>query len=91
MDLNKLPEGGAEPIASAARIETWNQIENGVEFELTAPKDVTIVSRIHLPKEPRKMTIDDRECTDFNWDQKGKTVFFKSPPIEQKQTVRILW
>ena len=91
MDLNKLSEGQAEPIASAARIETWKTIDNGVEFELTGTEGVNIVTRMRLPKQPQTMTIDGKEFNDFTWNEKSRTVFFKSPPIDKRQKVRIDW
>ncbi len=91
MDLNKLETGKAQPIASAARFETWKDTENGVTFELTAPKGVNIVSRIRLPKEPTHMTIDGQEFADYTWDKQSSTLFFKSPTIEDLQSVQIRW
>ena len=91
MDINKLSDGIAEPIASAGRVETWKEIENGVEFELTGTKGVNIVSRIRLPKQLTKMNIDGKNFNDFSWNEKSKTVFFKSPEINDKQIVRINW
>ncbi|MEN6307364.1 MAG: hypothetical protein ABFD91_06365 [Anaerohalosphaeraceae bacterium] len=91
LDLNKLQGDKAEPVASAARIETWKDIDNGVEFTLTSPKEVNIVSRIRLPKQPAKMTVDGREFDSYVWDEKSRTVFFKSPMIVDSQLVTITW
>ncbi len=91
MDLNKLSKNQAEPIASAARFETWKAIDNGVEFELTGTEGVPIVSRIRLPEEPQKMIIDNQVFTNYTWHPKSKTLFFESPKIDQKQTVSIVW
>jgi hypothetical protein len=91
LDLNKLGEGKAEPIASTARIETWKDIDHSVEFKLTGPKDVNIVSRIRLPKKAVTLTIDNKPFTDYIWDEQSKTVFFKSPTIEKEQAVTIVW
>jgi hypothetical protein len=91
MDLTKLQDGKAQPLASAARFETWKETDSGVEFELTAPEGVTIVSRVRLPKQPLSMTIDAAAFTDFTWDEKSKTVFFKSPEIKDLQRVSMKW
>jgi hypothetical protein len=91
MDLTKLQNGKAQPLASAARFETWKETDSGVEFELTAPEGVTIVSRVRLPKQPLSMTIDAAAFTDFTWDEKSKTVFFKSPEIKDLQRVSMKW
>jgi hypothetical protein len=91
MDLNKLEKDKAEPIASAGRIETWKTVDNGVEFELTAPKAVTIVTRLRLPKKPAMMTIDGEDFAGYTWDDKSRTVFFTSPEIKGRQIVRIGW
>ena len=91
IDLNKLTPGIAEPIASAGRIETWNKIANGVEFELSATEGVNIVSRIRLPKQPQKMIVDGKDFDGYTWDKESKTVFFKSPEIDDRQIVKILW
>lgn len=91
MDLAKLQEGKPQPVASAARIEIWKEIDNGVEFELTSPKGINIVSRIRLPKQPAMMTVDNETFTTYSWHEKSKTLFFKSPATEEAQRVKILW
>jgi hypothetical protein len=91
MDLNKLQKGKAEPVACAARIEVWKEIDSGVEFQLTGTKDVNIVSRIRLPKQPARMTIDGQDFTNYTWHEKSKTVFFASPAIKEVQAVTIHW
>jgi len=90
-DLNKLQSEKAEPVASAARIEVWREIDSGVEFELTCPKEVNIVSRIRLPKKPSMMTVDNKNFTNYVWHEESKTIFFKSPANEGVQLVKILW
>lgn len=91
LDLNKISSGKAEPVASAARIETWKDRDNGVELTLTSPKAVNIVSRLRLPAQPTKMTIDGKEFDNYTWDQTSKTLFFKSPAIEDVQNISITW
>ena len=91
IDLNKLTDGIAEPIASAGRIESWTKLDNGIEFEMTATKDVNIVSRLRLPKQPKSITIDGNNFTDYTWDKKSKAIFYKSPEIVNQQNVKILW
>ena len=92
IDLNRLEKGKAQPIASAGRFETWTQLAQGVEFELSAPEGITIVSRLRLPKRPRSLHVGDQNVTDFTWHQQSQTVFFKSPgAAAPKETIRILW
>jgi hypothetical protein len=91
LDLNRLEKGKAQPIASAGRFETWTPLEQGVEFELSAPEGITIVSRLRLPKRPRSLRVGGQVLTDYTWHEKSQTVFFQSPKYVQKQTVRILW
>ena len=91
IDLNKLDKGKAEPVASAARFETWSETENGVQFELTSPEGVNIVSRIRLPKQPTAMTVDGEDVADYTWHDKSNTLFFASPTKSQKQAVKISW
>ena len=91
MDVNKLEENKAEPVASAARFERWKEIDDGLEFELTNPKDVVVATRIRLPKQPTKMMVGQEEFADYTWHEKSKTMFFKLPINQQKQTIKILW
>ncbi|AQQ10298.1 hypothetical protein L21SP3_02127 [Sedimentisphaera cyanobacteriorum] len=91
MDLKKLEKNKAQPIASAARIESWEKLDDGIELKLSAPRDVKIVSRIRLPKKPLRMLIDNKNFADFSWHKHSKTVFFKSPAFEKIQSVKIFW
>jgi hypothetical protein len=91
IDFSKLEAGSAEPIASAARVESWQQDGRSVKMELSAPERVEVVSRVKLPAKPVKMTIDGAAFSDFDWDAKSKTVFFKSPEIGDRQNVTIEW
>ncbi len=91
MDLNQLEPGKAQPIASAGRFETWKESKNGVEFELTAPDGIKIVSRIRLPKRPRRILIEGHELTGYTWHKKSQTLFFESPKGDSRQAVKILW
>jgi hypothetical protein len=91
MDLNLLEKGKAQPIASAGRFETWKEMKNGVEFEMTGPEAVRIVSRLRLPKRPQGMVMGDRRFTDYTWHEPSRTLFFESPKDSPNQTVRILW
>jgi hypothetical protein len=50
-----------------------------------------LVARIRLPKQPAKMTIDDKDFTSYTWDEKSKTLFFASPAIQDVQAVKIVW
>ena len=91
LDLNRLDPDKAEPVASAGRFETWTQTDHGVEFTLSAPTGVRIVSRIRLPKRPTSITIEDRELTDYQWHEESRTVFFESPTGVSRQHVKIAW
>ena len=90
MDLSRLDPGETQPIASAGRIETWTPLEHGVEFELSAPRGITIVSRLRLPKRPTSLHVG-AQTADFSWHEQSRTLFFKSPKDVHKQVVRILW
>ncbi|MBP8911129.1 MAG: hypothetical protein KBI32_06475 [Phycisphaerae bacterium] len=91
LDLDRLDANKAEPIASAARFETWKQTDNGVEFTLSAPTGIRIVSRIRVPKRPTSITIADQELTNYPWHEQSRTVFFESPKGVSRQHVKILW
>lgn len=89
MDINKLQTDKAEPVASSARIEVWNEMDNGVEFEFASAKGVKIVSRNRLPKQPVIMRIDGNPFTDYIWHEKSKTVFFELPAKEEAHIAKI--
>jgi hypothetical protein len=89
--LNRLEPGKAQPIASAGRFEIWRESEDGVEFELTGPDGIKIVSRVRLPKQPRRILIEGRELTEYTWHKKSQTLFFESPAGPLGQVVKILW
>ncbi|MCP4454371.1 MAG: hypothetical protein GY809_23185, partial [Planctomycetes bacterium] len=91
IDLNRLEQGKAQPVASAGRFETWIPLERGVAFELSAPTGITIVSRVRLPKRPRSLHVGDQAVTDYTWHEESQTVFFRSPRDVHRQAVRILW
>ncbi len=91
MDLNQLEPGKAQPIASAGRFETWKESRNSVEFELTGPEGINIVTRVRLPKQPGRILIEGRELTEYTWHKESQTLFFASPEGDSKQTVKILW
>jgi len=91
LDLNRLEKGRAQPIASAARFETWKDLENGVEFEQTAPEGIRIVSRVCLPKRPTRILIGDQALTEYTWDKGSRTLFYESPASISRQVVKIFW
>jgi hypothetical protein len=91
LDLDRLDPDRPEPIASAGRFETWTQTDHGVEFVLSAPEGVRIVSRIRLPKRPTSIMMEGRELTEYQWQEKSRTVFFESRAGIPRQTVKILW
>ncbi|MBP7054017.1 MAG: hypothetical protein KBE65_23650 [Phycisphaerae bacterium] len=91
LDLNRLTSDEAEPIASAGRFETWAQKDNRVEFTLSAPTGVRVVSRIRIPKRPTSIAIAGQELTEHEWHEPSRTVFFESPAGVSRAVVRILW
>ena len=91
LDLNRLDQDNAEPVASAGRFETWMQTDQGVEFVLSAPEDVRIVSRIRTPKRPTSIKSGDRELSGHQWHEESHTVCFESPAGVSRQQVKILW
>jgi hypothetical protein len=91
LDLNRLDRDKPEPVASAGRFETWTQTDHGVEFVLSAPEGVRIVSRIRTPKRPTTIKSGDRELSDYQWHQESHTVCFESPMGAARQQVEILW
>jgi hypothetical protein len=91
MDLNRLEPGKAQPIASAGRFETWKDMGNGIEFELTGPEGIKIVSRLRLPKQPRRVMIGEAQLTEYTWDNTSLTLFFESPVGTLGRKVRIFW
>jgi hypothetical protein len=91
LDLSRLDANKAEPIASAGRFETWKQTDSGVEFTLSAPTGIRIVSRIRLPKQPTSIAIGDQELTNYQWHGASRTVFFESPAGTSGQPCRIRW
>jgi len=91
LDLNRLDPGKVQPVASAERFETWTQTDNGVEFVLSGPDGVRVVSRIRVPKRPTKIVMQDRELSDYQWHQESHTVCFESPTGVSRQRVKILW
>jgi len=91
LDLNRLVSDKAEPITSAGRFETWTQKDNAVEFTLSAPTGIRIVSRIRVPRRPTRIAIGDQELTDYQWHEPSRTVFFESPTGVSRQDIRILW
>jgi hypothetical protein len=90
LDINRIEKDKAEPIASAARFESWKQNGRSVEFVLTYPEKAKIVSRIYLPAGPAKMFIDGREFSGYKWDEKSHTLFFESPETSGHK-IQINW
>jgi hypothetical protein len=91
LDLNRLDASKVEPIASVGRFESWTQTDRGVEFTLSAPTGVRIVSRIRIPKRPTSITIADQELTEYEWHEPSRTVFFESPAGVSRQTIEVQW
>ncbi len=91
MDLSRLEQGKAQPIASAGRFEAWKDFENGVEFELTGPEGIKIVSRLRVPKRPKSIQINGNNMTEYTWDSTSQTLFFESPAGFSRQMVKVLW
>jgi hypothetical protein len=91
LDVNRLDPDKAEPVASAGRFETWTQTDHGVEFTLSAPEGVRIVSRVRLPKRPTSITSRDRELSDHQWDQASHTLCFAYPAGDSPQNITISW
>ncbi|WP_146682271.1 hypothetical protein [Limihaloglobus sulfuriphilus] len=89
-DINKIKKDKAEPIASAARFESWEQSGSNVIFKLSCPENAKIVTRIYLPAKPVKMSIDDMAFSDYKWDEKSSTLFFESPD-KPRQSIEINW
>ena len=82
---------GGQEFKNAVNFETWEELDNGLEFELTNPKDVIVATRIRLPKKPTKMMIGKEEFADYTWHEKSKTLFFKLAINQQKQAIKIVW
>lgn len=91
LDLNRLDRDKAQPVASAGRFETWKPMEHGVEFTLSVPTGVRIVSRLRLPQRPTTISSGDRELTGYQWHQESRTVCFESPTGASRQQIKILW
>jgi hypothetical protein len=91
LDLNRLDQNKAQPIASAGRFETWTQLDHGVEFVLSGPTGVRIISRIRLPKRPVTIQSGDRQLSGYQWHQESHTICFESPTDASKQRIKILW
>ena len=91
LDLNRLDPDRAEPVASAGRFESWTRMDHGVDFLLSAPEGIRIVSRIRVPKRPTKIVMGDRELSEYQWHQESHTVCFESPTGVSRQRVKILW
>jgi hypothetical protein len=91
LDLNRLGQDRAEPVASAGRFETWTHTDHGVEFVLSAPEGVRIVSRIRLPRRPASIQCGDQAISGFQWHAESRTVCFESPAPAPRQQVRIVW
>ena len=91
LDLNRLDPDRAEPVASAGRFESWTQMDRGVDFVLSGPDGVRIVSRLRVPKRPTKIMIGDRELSDYQWHQESHTVCFESPAGVSRQRVKVRW
>ncbi len=91
LDLNRLDQDKAEPVASAGRFETWTQTDHGVEFVLSAPEGVRTVSRIRLPKRPTRIQSGDRELSGYPWHAESHTVLLESLTGVSRQHVKIQW
>ncbi len=91
LDLNSLEPGKAQPVASAGRFESWTPLDHGVQFELSAPEGVTVVSRIRLPQAPKTIQVGEQAFTDYTWDAQSQTVFMASPKHVGKQNFKIVW
>jgi len=66
-------------------------MDHGVDFLLSAPEGIRIVSRIRVPKRPTKIVMGDRELSEYQWHQESHTVCFESPTGVSRQRVKILW
>ncbi len=91
LDLNRLDRDKAQPVASAGRFESWTQTDHGVEFVLSAPEGVRIVSRVRTPKRPTVIGSADRELSGYQWHEESHTVCFESPTGVSRHQVKILW
>jgi hypothetical protein len=91
LDLNRLEPDKAQLVASAGRFETWTPMDHGVEFVLTAPEGVRIVSRLRLPKRPTTIQSGERELSGYQWHDESHTVRFETLPGVSRQQVKIVW
>ncbi len=91
LDLNRLEPDKAQPVASAGRFESWTPTDHSVEFVLTAPGGVRIVSRLRLPERPTSIQSGERELSGYQWHQESHTVCFESIPGVSRQQVKIVW
>ncbi len=91
LDLNRMDPDKVEPIASSGRFETWTQTDQSVEFMLSSPDNVRVISRIRIPKRPSSITIEDKELTEYQWHQESRTVCFESPKGLSRQQIKIVW
>jgi hypothetical protein len=91
LDLNRLDQDKAQPVASAERFETWTQLDHGVEFVLSGPTGVRVISRIRLPKRPTSIMSGDRELSEYQWHEESHTVCFQFPTAVSRQRIKVLW
>ena len=91
MDLDRLDPGKAQPIASAARFERWETLDNGVAFTQTSTSGVKISTRLRLPKRPESMTVNGDTFTDFSWDEQSATLYFELPPDSGAREIQVEW
>ncbi len=91
MDLNRLAPEKAQPIASSARIESWETRDNGVLIAQTSTKGVNVTTRLRLPKCPVAMTVNSSEFTDFKWNEQSGTLYFELPPDGKAREIWIGW
>jgi len=91
LDLDRISSNTPLMLASSGRIESWNVTEHRLEYTLSSPAKLFLISRIRLASKPSQILVDGQPCSDTSWDEETRTLYLRHRTETGSTNVVIEW
>ncbi len=90
LDLDAVKAKPPIVLAAAGRIESWKATNNALTYSLTTPEGIQALTRLLLPAQPTKATVNEKPVT-VTWDASSKSVLIRHAGQPTGVTVHLAW